>query len=97
MPNDELSSAEMYGTAKKINNDLEQLPLHTHGAMIQLLNIAFEHRKLAMAREEKLRQDALQERQMKFQEEMMQRQREAAQRADAEALVKAAQPTQVPQ
>lgn len=97
MPHNELSSAELYGTAKKITNDLEDLALHTHGAMIQLLNIAYEHRKLGMAREEKLRQDAMQERQMRFQEEMMTRQREAAQKADAEALVKAAQPTQVPQ
>ena len=89
MPNNELSSAEMYGTAKKITNDLEDLPLHTHGAMIQLINIAYEHRKLGMAREEKLRQEAVQERQLAMQEQMMQMQRERQQKADAEALMHA--------
>lgn len=94
---DEMRSAELYGTAKKITNELEELPLHTHGAMIQLLNIAYEHRRIGAQHAEKLRQDALQERQVAVQEQMVRFQQQQAQKADAEALVKAGDPQLVPQ
>jgi hypothetical protein len=85
---DEMRSAELYGTAKKITNDLEDLPLHSHGAMIQLLNIAYEHRRLGAQHAEKLRQDALEERQTAVQEQMIRSRQEQQQKADAENLMK---------
>ena len=61
-----LSSEELYGTAKKWTRELEQLPLHSHGAVIQALNIAFEHRNLSMKREEALRVQRLQEQRLRY-------------------------------
>lgn len=81
-----MSSAEMFGTAKKFNHDLEQLPLHTHGAIVSLLNNAFQHRQVAMQHEEKLRQQSMQERQMALAESQLALQRERQQAADAEAI-----------
>lgn len=81
-----MSSDEMYGLAKKMNRDLEQLPLHTHGAIIQLVNIAFEHRKLAMQRAEKEKQEAQQAKVIEFQERQTKILEERQRRADADAL-----------
>lgn len=67
----ELSHDEMYGIAKKISREFSEYPLHTHGALIQMVNIGFEHRKLAMQRAEKEAHDAAQERALKMQEQQI--------------------------
>ena len=81
-----LSSEELYGTAKKWTRELEQLPLHSHGAVIQALNIAFEHRNLSMKREEALRMQRLQEAQIDNQRRAIEMQERQQQARDAEAM-----------
>lgn len=39
-----ITSAEMFGVVKNIDKQLEQFPIPTHSAMVQLLTIAFNHR-----------------------------------------------------
>ena len=68
-----LNSAEMFGTAKKINNDLEQLPLHTHGALVNLLTTAFQHRQVGMQREDALQKQRQQEQMLALQERLAER------------------------
>lgn len=81
-----LTSEELYGTAKKWTRELEQLPLHSHGAVIQAMNIAFEHRNMTMKREEVLRQQRLQEQQVENQRRAIELQEKRQQTADAEAM-----------
>jgi hypothetical protein len=71
MAGQELQTEELYGVAKKMSLQMRDLPLHTHGALIQMINVDFEHRKLGMQRAEKLAQEERQERALKLQEQQM--------------------------
>ena len=66
-----LTTEELYGVAKKMSLQMRDLPLHTHGALIQMINVDFEHRKLDVQRAEKLAADERQERALKIQEEQL--------------------------
>lgn len=81
-----LSSEELYGTAKKWTRELEQLPLHSHGAVIQAMNIAFEHRNMTMKREEQMRVARLQEAQVDNQRRAIELQERQQQMRDADEM-----------
>lgn len=66
-----MTTEELYGVAKKMSLQMRDLPLHTHGALIQMINVDFEHRKLDLQRAEKLAADERQERALKIQEEQL--------------------------
>ena len=68
---------DVYGIAKRISLELEHLPLHTHAAIINIVNTMCQHRKVVLDTE-------MQEKQMAAQAEAM----AEAQRAHAEAQVK---------
>lgn len=61
----------MYGIAKKFNQQMEQFPMHTHSAIVEMVRVGMQHRNLQMQREDKERADALHERQMKLAEQQM--------------------------
>ncbi len=64
----EIRPEELLGIAKKVSLEWDKLPLHTHGALIQLVNVVFEHRKLTLQRAEKQAQDDQRERMLAMQE-----------------------------
>ncbi|MGA7885285.1 MAG: hypothetical protein WCA44_06035 [Acidobacteriaceae bacterium] len=41
----------VYGIAKRISLDLEKLPLHTHAAIINIVNTMCQHRKIVLESE----------------------------------------------
>jgi len=82
----DLTQDEMFGIAKKISRELSEYPLHTHGALIQLVNIGFEHRKIAMQRADKERQDAENARVLKLREQEIGLLQAEQHRVDAQAL-----------
>jgi len=41
-------SSTLFGVAKKLTKELEELPLHTHAAVISLMNSALQHRQIAL-------------------------------------------------
>lgn len=88
-----LNSAEMFGTAKKINNDLEQLPLHTHGALVNLLTTAFQHRQVGMQREDALQKQRQQEQMLALQERQMALAEKRQQEADARCVLEMPAPS----
>jgi hypothetical protein len=51
----------IYGIAKRISLDLEKLPLHTHAAIISVINTMCQHRKLVLETEMNAQQFAAQE------------------------------------
>lgn len=92
-----LTGEELYGTAKKWTRELEQLPLHSHGAVIQAMQIAYEHRNLTMKREEVLRQQRMQEQQLENQRRAIELQEKMQQQRDADNLRQTAAATAQPQ
>jgi hypothetical protein len=48
----EVKGDELFGIAKKFNRELEELPLHTHSAIVEALRISVQHRQIAMQRAE---------------------------------------------
>lgn len=88
-----MTSAEMFGTAKKINNDLEQLPLHTHGAVVSMLTTAFQHRQVGMQREDAMQKQREQQRMLDLQERQMALAEERQRSADARAVLEMAAPS----
>jgi len=59
----------MFGIAKKIDNELNDLPLHTHQAIVQMISVGAQHRQVAMQRKEH--------------EEQMERQKQALEQNEA--------------
>ena len=82
----EITASEMYGIAKKFNNEMEALPLHTHSAIVEMVRVGMQHRNLSMQAMDKARADALQERAMRAQEAQIELAREHHQRQDAASL-----------
>lgn len=80
MAQQQLSSNEMYGIAKKINNELEQFPMHTQSAIVEMVRVGMQHRNLAQQAELQAAQQAQQERMLKIQEQQTQLAQMAAQR-----------------
>jgi hypothetical protein len=70
MAQQELSSSEMYGIAKRINNELEVLPMHTHSAICEMIRVGMQHRNLAMQAAANAENNARQERALAIQEKM---------------------------
>jgi hypothetical protein len=68
---------QVYGIAKKISLELEHFPLHTHAAIINVVNTMCQHRKLVLETE-------MQQKQVDAQEAAM----ADARKAHAEAAVK---------
>lgn len=68
MAQQELTSAEMYGIAKRINTELEALPLHTHAAIVEMVTVGKAHRNLVLQHASKVAQEDQQERIIKIKE-----------------------------
>jgi len=81
----EVSSSEMTGIAKKMNGDLEGLPLHTHLAIVEMVKVLADHRNLTMKVAFQKSQQEQQERALSQQREALDRQ---AQAADEAAIAK---------
>lgn len=86
MAQQELSSDEMYGIAKKINRELEQLPMHTHSAICELVRVGMQHRNLAMQAAAQAAQSEQQSKALKIREQELQLMTMQAQRAESTAI-----------
>lgn len=86
MAQQELSSSELFGIAKRINNELEALPLHTHAAIVQLVTVGRDHRNIAMQHANKVAQEEAQERIIKIKEYEIEQQQKAQAVKDGAAL-----------
>lgn len=86
MNQQEITSDEMYGIAKKFNRELEAFPMHTHSAICEMIRVGMQHRNLAMQAANQQEQKDQQDRVLKFQEHQMKMQQEAADRAAVERL-----------
>ncbi len=78
MPQQEISSEEMFGISKRINKELEVLPLHTHLAIIQMVKVGSEHRNKAMEFAHMTQQNDQQERIIRLKEYEMQQAQKAS-------------------
>lgn len=81
MAQQELTSDEMFGIAKKFNRELEQFPMHTHSAICEMVRVGMQHRNLAMQDSDRREANDRQERTLKLQEQHMQMQQDAAEKA----------------
>ena len=88
----QLTPDEMYGIAKKINRDLEQFPMHTHSAMVEMIRVGMQHRNLALQAAEQQHQKEQQERVLKIQEQQAALSRMAAERQAAGRIQLAEKP-----
>lgn len=82
----ELSSAEMFGIAKKVNQDLEALPLHTHSAIVEMIRVGMQHRQLAMQREDAEKKAAQEEHMIRMRQQQLDLATEEQRRTAAHAL-----------
>lgn len=80
----ELKSDELYGVAKKINRELEDLPLHQHSAVVELVRVGMQVRAIGFERAEKEQQMAQRDRQLQLQEQQLKLAQAAAERAQAD-------------
>jgi len=80
------SSDELYGIAKRINRELDGLQIHSHGAIVEMVKVGFEHRNMGLKKAFQDQQVAQQERALKMQEQQMALAKEAAAKRDAKAL-----------
>jgi hypothetical protein len=86
MAQQQLSSDEMYGIAKKINRELEQFPMHTHSAIVEMVRVGMQHRNLGMQADVQAKQQEQQERMLKMQAQLAQLAQMAAQREAASRI-----------
>jgi hypothetical protein len=75
-----IASDIVFGTSKKINRELEDLPLQSHAAIINLLTTMMQHRQINEKVIAEQKQAEIQQRQMDMAEAERKRQ------ADARAL-----------
>lgn len=92
----EITSDEMYGIAKKFNQQMEELPMHTHSAIIELIRVGMQHRNLAMQKADKDRNDAMQQQALNNQTQQIELMKAEAARRAAENL-QSAPGVQIPQ
>ncbi len=83
----EIRSEEMYGIAKKFNQEMEALPMHTHSAIVEMVRVGMQHRNLKMQKEDKDKQDAMNERVVALQEQHMALARDEAERNAAREVL----------
>jgi hypothetical protein len=81
-----LTTDELFGVSKKFTRELEQLALHSHGAVLKQMQVAFEHRNLTMQREEVVRQQRMQEQQVENQRAAIDLQRRQFEAAEAQKM-----------
>jgi hypothetical protein len=81
MAQQELSSEEIYGIAKRINKELEVTPMHTHSAICEMIRVGMQHRNLAMQAQNNADQKEQQDRVLAIQEHQVRMQREQADKA----------------
>ena len=62
MAQQEISSNEVFGISRKLNNELDGLPIHAHGVIVEMLKNAFEYRNIGMKKAFQDQQVAQQER-----------------------------------
>ena len=86
MAQQEIPSNELFGIAKRINSELEALPLHTHAAIVQMVTVGKDHRNLALQRAHQQEQQDQQERIIRIKEAEMQHAQAEQTRRDAAAL-----------
>lgn len=48
MAQQEISSEEVFGIAKRINKELEAFPIYTHSAIVELVTVGKDHRNLVL-------------------------------------------------
>jgi hypothetical protein len=78
MAQQEITSQELYGIAKRINSELEALPLHTHSAVVEMLTIGKDHRNLVLKSAQMNLQNDQQERIIRLKEFEMEQARKNA-------------------
>ena len=83
MAQQEITSEEMYGIAKRVNRELEVFPMHTHSAICEMIRVGMQHRNLAMQDAVRREQADKQERALKMQETQMKMAQDAANRTSA--------------
>lgn len=86
----EVKGDELFGIAKKMNRELEELPLHTHSAIVEALRLSMQHRQIAMQRAEHEAQIERQNKQIEIQQNQLKLAQAADERA-ARAELKAAE------
>jgi hypothetical protein len=82
----ELSSAEMYGIAKKFTGEIEAFPLHTHSAIVEMVKVGIQHRQIGAQKELADKQQALAEEQLRLQRQHMDLLQATYDREQAESL-----------
>jgi hypothetical protein len=78
---------QVYGIAKRISLELEKFPLHTHAAIINIVNTMCQHRKIVLEEPQRQEQERYEAIQRRAQADAF----EAAQRAHAERDAKIAE------
>lgn len=79
----EVKGDELLGIAKKMNRELEELPLHSHSAIVEALRVCMQHRQIAMQRAEHERQVEMQQRELDQREEALKLERRQVELAQA--------------
>jgi len=86
MATQELSSNEIFGIAKKFNAEIEQFPMHTHSAIVEMVRVGMQHRNLSMQAAAQEAQKEMQEKQLAMQQQMLDHQQKQADRAAIEKI-----------
>lgn len=86
MDQQEISSAEIFGIAKKWATEMQGLPLHTHSAIVEMVKVDMQHRQLAMQKAHQKAQEDQQERILRIKESEMERAQQAQSEKDAAAM-----------
>lgn len=82
----ELRSEELYGIAKKMNAQLEDLPLHQHSAVVEMVKVGMQARALGEQHAAQQAQREMQERQLAATEAQIKLAQEQAQRQRSEEM-----------
>lgn len=82
----EPTAAEMYGIAKKFNEQMLDYPMHTHSAIVEMVRVGMQHRNLCEQADDRKRQSAMQERALQIQEQQVELARGEADRRDKARL-----------
>lgn len=94
---EQVTPNEMYGIAKKFNEQLMAYPMHTHSAIVELVRCGMQHRNLQEQADDRDRQRAQQERMLDIQQQQVDIARAEQERRQALELAGRATPTQQPQ
>lgn len=81
-----MRSEELYGIAKKMNGQLEELPLHQHSAVVEMVKVGMQARALGEQHAAQEAQRAMQERQLAATEAQIKLAEQQAQERQASAI-----------